>query len=426
MPYRLPAAPLLVLPLLGLAAAAATAGPGVRKPEYRSQLIFPLHAQHNHGSCVVEAPDGSLLTVWYRGSGERRADDVAILGSRLRPGARSWSPEFAMADTPGFPDCNPCAVVDPQGRLRMYWPLIIANEWHTALLMEKVSDRYQRDGEPRWLSERPVMLKPGPDFPRIVERSVEQDLARLPRLLPPDRQAEGREYLERRRKNAADRYFNRMGWMPRTHPVVLDGSRLIIPLYSDGFDFSLMAITDDWGATWKVSEPLVGSGPVQPALARRKDGTLVAFMRDNGPPPQRMPVSESRDRGDTWSPVRDTEVLNPGSGVDVAVLKSGRWALVYNDTEQGRHSLAVSLSEDEGRTWKHTRHLELDRRPQNPTTASYPSIIQTRDGMIHVTYTYTVPDAEARKDEQGRLLRETIKHARFNEAWVETSDGATR
>jgi hypothetical protein len=37
--------------------------------------------------------------------------------------------------------------------------------------------------------------------------------------------------------------------MTRAHPYVLDGARLIVPLYSDGFSFSLMAITDDWGAT---------------------------------------------------------------------------------------------------------------------------------------------------------------------------------
>ena len=70
-----------------------------------------------------------------------------------------------------------------------------------------------------------------------------------------------------------------------------------MPLYSDGFSFSLMAITDDWGATWKTSTPLVGFGNIQPSLARKKDGTLVAYMRDNGPPPKRLhgqPLDRSR------------------------------------------------------------------------------------------------------------------------------------
>jgi hypothetical protein len=267
-----------------------------------------------------------------------------------------------------------------------------------------------------------VLLQPGPEFTRIVDAAVEQDLRELPQRFPAAEQPAVREYLERRRKNAADRYFNRMGWMPRTHPVVLDGSRLILPLYSDGFDFSLMALSDDWGATWRVSTPLVGAGPVQPALARRRDGTLVAYMRDNGPPPMRLMVSESRDRGETWSPVRDTDVPNPGAGVDVTVLRDGRWVLVNNDTERGRHSLAISLSEDEGRTWSHTRHLERDLRPENPTTASYPSVIQGRDGRIQVTYTYTVGDAEARVDAQGRRLRECIKHVELTPEWITAGD----
>jgi hypothetical protein len=110
--------------------------------------------------------------------------------------------------------------------------------------------------------------------------------------------------------------------------------------------------------------------------------------------------------------------------LDVAALRSGRWALVFNDTERGRHSLAISLSEDEGRTWTRTRHLERDPRAQNPTTAAYPSILQGRDGRIHVTYTYTVSDADAKLDAQGRRLRECIKHAEFDEAWVLAGDAS--
>jgi SAM-dependent methyltransferase len=59
--------------------------------------------------------------------------------------------------------------------------------------------------------------------------------------------------------------------------------------------------------------------------------------------------------------VRDLDLPNPGSGLEVLGLRSGAWVLIYNDTERGRNSLAVSLSEDEGKNWHWTRHLELDR-----------------------------------------------------------------
>ena len=175
-----------------------------------------------------------------------------------------------------------------------------------------------------------------------------------------------RQYVEKLKKDAGDKLTRRLGWMTRAHPYVLDGTRLIVPLYSDGFSFSLMAITDDWGATWHTSTPLVGFGNIQPSLARKKDGTLVAYMRDNGPAPKRLHISRSSDRGETWSAVEDSTLPNPGSGAEVRTLANGHWILVYNDLEQGRYSLAVSISEDEGATWPWTRHLERDQPLATP------------------------------------------------------------
>jgi predicted neuraminidase len=198
-----------------------------------------------------------------------------------------------------------------------------------------------------------------------------------------------------------------------------------VPLYSDGFSFSLMAISDDWGATWKTSTPLVGRGNIQPSIARRKDGTLVAYMRDNGPPPKRLMISRSADRGETWSEVEDSSLPNPGSGAEVLVLANGNWVLVYNDLERGRWSLAVSLSEDEGRTWRWTRHLERDAAPADGGDAGqyhYPSIIQAADGTLHATYSFLAPPSAVTRDRENRPARKAIKHAHFNERWIRSGD----
>jgi hypothetical protein len=264
-------------------------------------------------------------------------------------------------------------------------------------------------------------VTPGDDFKATVDRELDRLTAG--RTLQPVEQ----RYVDKLRKDAGDKLTRRLGWMTRAHPYVLDGSRLIVPLYNDGFSFSLMNISDDWGATWHTSAPLVDFGNIQPSLVRKKDGTLVAYMRDNGPPPKRLHVSESHDRGETWSAVQDTAFPNPGSGAEVRALANGHWILLYNDLEQGRWSLAVSLSEDEGQTWPWTRHLERD-----PDTADanargeyhYPSIIQGRDGSLHATYSYFIPPAQARTDVEGRQLRKAIKHAHFNEAWIKANGKA--
>jgi predicted neuraminidase len=112
---------------------------------------------------------------------------------------------------------------------------------------------------------------------------------------------------------------------------------------------------------------------------------------------------------------------NPGSGAEVTALANGHWLLVYNDLEQGRYSLAVSLSEDEGATWSWTRHLERDPTTGDPAERGeyhYPSIIQARDGTLHASYSYFVPPDRATRDAEGRLVRKAIKHAHFNEAWI--------
>jgi len=387
------------------------------EPFLRSELIFPLEHWHNHGSCIVETPNGDLLVCWFNGSGERKADDVKIEGARRKKGQTAWSPRFTMADTPGYPDTNCCMFIDPQQRLWLLWPTILANEWHTALMKYKIASDYHGDGEPEWETSEVLHVTPGPEFERTVAqvmKGFEADIKSQPSV----RQAQLWAFVTSVRKQASDKLSRRLGWMTRAHPFVLDEKRLIVPLYSDGFSFSLMAITDDWGKTWKTSTPLVGGANIQPSIVKRKDGSLYTLMRDNGPPPKRLHASESRDRGETWSPVTDSDLPNPGAGAEVINLRDGRWALIYNDTEDGRHRLAVSISDDEGKSWKWKRHLESDPTGKDGGRFHYPSIVQATDGTLHASYSYHLPDQTAEKDPDGRPRSKSIKHAHFNVEWV--------
>jgi predicted neuraminidase len=98
----------------------------------------------------------------------------------------------------------------------------------------------------------------------------------------------------------------------------------------------------------------------------------------------------------------DSDLPNPGSGLEAIRLRDGLWAMVYNDSERERNSLALSLSDDEGKTWKWTRYLEKAPAGQ----FHYPSIIQSRDGLLHITYSYFTTEGQA------------IKHAVVNSDWV--------
>src|SRR6516225_10027580 len=137
------------LPRLLLVACSIVFGSSLQsaeKPLYEVELIFPLETWHNHASCIVEAPNGDLLVCWFHGSGERTADDVKIEGARLRKGKSKWSERYTMADTPGFPDGNPCMLIDPRDRLWFIHTTILANTWESALLKVRTSHDYYHDG----------------------------------------------------------------------------------------------------------------------------------------------------------------------------------------------------------------------------------------------------------------------------------------
>src|SRR5690349_4109093 len=305
--------------------------------QYSSELIFPPESWHNHSSSIVETPKGDLLVCWFHGSGERTADDVLIRAARWNKEKRSWGQPFTLADAPGFPETNPVLFVDRRARLFFFWPLIIAHRWETALMKYRVSTDYeQTDGPPVWGFQDNIVLIPKNMAPK-TKAFVAAETERNPQLA-----AAGQRLVER----AEDEYFSRMGWFTRTHPLELPSGRLLVPMYSDGYSFGIMAISDDGGITWKGSEPIVGLGGVQPSVVRKNDGTLVAYLRDNGPAPKRAHISYSKDDGVSWTFAKDTDIPNPGTSIEVVRLKDGNWVGVYNDLEKGRYSLVAALSDD--------------------------------------------------------------------------------
>nr|WP_309696802.1 exo-alpha-sialidase [Armatimonas sp.] len=344
---------------------------------YSSELIFPLGKLHSHSSSIVEFPRGQLLVCWYMGSGERKADDVRIMGATKPLKGGAWSRPFVLADTPGFPDTNCVLAVNGDGRLWLFYGMQLDNNWENTLLKYKVGRKVNI-----WDDSGVVPLKPDDEaFPAEVRAKLPLVLAAYPEL------AKFREEILAMADNKLKR---RMGWMGRCKPLI-EGKRMLLPLYSDGYNFSLVAITDDGGATWTCSKPLIGAGAVQPALVRRNDGTIMAFCRNNGPAPHRILVSESKDNGITWSVAMPNTLLNPGSSVDILKLKDTRWLLCCNDTEEGRHQLALSYSEDEGQTWTGTVHLD----DSETASKSYPSLLQASDGSIHITYSFSATGGEA-------------------------------
>lgn len=372
----------------------------VGKSIFMQQDIFSPQDKHVHSSSIVECPNGNFLACWFHGSGERTADDVQILGARRMRGAPAWSGVFPMADTPGFPDCNPVLFVDRKQRLWMFWITVLAHRWECSQLKARISNNFQGDGAPHWHWQKIIQLKPGSSFAdtlrvRFEELNVEENM--WAEYAPP--------YRRMLEQAAEDPYKRQTGWMSRIHPVTLTSGRILLPLYSDGFNVSLVAISDDDGVHWRASSPIVGLGPIQPAIVPRSDGVLVAYLRDSGTLPGRVLVSTSADDGQTWSAAVDTDVANPGSSLEVIALDSGEWLMVCNDLEDDRSRLSALLSDDEGRTWKWRRSIES--AGQDGRSFAYPSVIEDSKGLIQLTYSVALTDG-----------RKTIRHTTINAQWI--------
>ncbi|MGD9854076.1 MAG: exo-alpha-sialidase [Planctomycetaceae bacterium] len=371
-------------------------------PLYEAEFLFPPEPFHNHSSSIVETAGGDLIACWFHGKGERTDDTLVISGARKNKGDTSWSAPFLMADNQNLPDQNCTLFIDPDGRLWLFWISSIDNLVRSYFLKYRYSTDYEGDGPPVWTWQDAIFCRPQ-DAETVFLKNLDLRIEQLKAStqISEERKAQFLARIEENRDVYGDKLFQRLGWMPRQPPIMLTDKRMMLGLYSDTFNCSLFAFTEDAGQTWEFSRPLAQRG-IQPSLVRKKNGHLVAFMRDS--PVVRR--AESSDGGMTWTE-DPLDIANSGASVAVLGLNSGHWILAVNDVPRGRHILTVYLSDDEGRTWRAKRPLE-NLEPERGT-GSYPTLIQTADGSIHCTYTH---------EDKAHFEGKTIKHVRFNEAWI--------
>src|ERR1051326_3130336 len=169
----------------------------------------------------------------------------------------------------------------------------------------------------------------------------------------------------------------------KNKPVQLSDGTLLCPSSTEHAGYRIhLERTPDLGVTWTKTGPL--SDPkefeaIQPCVLFGPGNQMHLLCRT-----RQKHIAEcwSEDNGKTWGAMRATSLPNPDSGIDAVTLKDGRAVLVYNPTTRGRSPLNVATSAD-GIHWQPVLVLEHD-----PGEYSYPAIIQGRDGLLQVTYTW--------------------------------------
>ncbi|MBT2117161.1 glycoside hydrolase [Dyella sp. LX-66] len=316
--------------------AAEKAGPSPPAAVRISEFVGASQATpQSHAATLVETPSG-LVAAWFGGKQERDPG-VGIWVARQR--AREWSAPAEVAD----------GVQADGTRLPTWNPVLFRSRTGTLMLFYKVGPDPQH-----WWG----MLKTSRD--------------------------DGMHWSAARRLPVGV-----LGPI-KNKPVQLADGAIVSPSSTEGDHWTVHfeRSTDD-GATWRIVTPPIGTQPIeaiQPALLVHRGGELQAIGRSRQ---DRIFSTRSRDGGRSWSPMRLLDLPNPNSGVDAVVLADGRSLIVYNPTLHGaqwwdgRGQLSVAVSDD-GEHWR--RVLDLENTPG--AEFSYPAVIQTADGLVHIAYTW--------------------------------------
>jgi predicted neuraminidase len=282
-----------------------------------------------HASTIEQTSDG-LVAAWFGGTRER-APDVGIWVSLQRDG--KWSTPVEVANGvqpqgPRLPCWNPVLFQQPNGGpLQLFYKLgPTPHDWWGMLIQST-------DAGKTW--SKPRRLPDG--------------------ILGPI----------------------------KNKPVLLADGTLLCPSSLEEHGRSVhLERTKDQGKTWTATPPLEDPnhfGAIQPTILDHGPAGIQILCRSKQ---KQIVESWSHDGGKTWSPLAATQLPNPDSGIDAVQLADGRSVLVYNDTTAHRTPLNIATSPD-GITWKPGPVLE-----SGPGEYSYPAVIQSDDGLLHITYTW--------------------------------------
>jgi predicted neuraminidase len=329
---------LMVVPVFGIIAVSIAGLSAIQQsatPEKNGEFVFETAPFASvHASTIVETREG-LVAAWFAGTREGAAD-VSIWLSRHVTDKWTRPIEVATGAQPDggrYPCWNPVLFGVPDKTLMLFYKVGPSPQSWWGMV------RTSRDGGRTWTDARRL--------PDGILGPIKNKLVQLSdgTLVAPS----STESAER----------------PSTWRVHFERST-------------------DAGLTWTAVFPSASAdgspiNAIQPSILVHAGGKLQALGRTRS---QRVFETWSGDGGQTWAPISLTSLPNPNSGIDAVTLSNGHHLIVYNHTTQGRSPLNVSVSRD-GKTWDAALVLE-----SAPGEYSYPAVIQSSDGRVHITYTW--------------------------------------
>ena len=197
----------------------------------------------------------------------------------------------------------------------------------------------------------------------------------------------------------------------KNKPILLD-NQIVCPSSTEKGGWKVhFETSNDGGNTWSMIGPINDGktwNTIQPSILTYPDGRLQILCRTRN---RSIASAWSSDKGKTWSAFEALGLPNNNSGTDAVTLQDGRQLLVYNhvlppkkEAKGPRTPLNVAVSRD-GKTW--FASLVLEDSPIGQY--SYPSVIQSADGMVHIVYTWRRERIKYMKIDPAKLEMQEIK-----------------
>jgi len=364
----------------------------------QAQFVSSVPGKAVHAPSMVELRDGSLRAVWFSGSREG-AGDVTIQTAVLSQGSQEWGPESSLFDRFQLQRGlwryvkkigNPVIARASDGSLHLWMVNVSLGGWAGSAITWSRSD----DEGATWGTPKRLVTSP----------------------------------------------FLNISTLVKAAPVAMTQGQTSLPVYHEFLTKFAEVLRLDASGRVVDKVRLPGSHTsLQPVVLASNAQQAQAFMRatQGG----QVTSSSTQDAGLTWSATAATAIPNPNAALAGAVLEDGSRWLALNPTSAGREKLALRKLDDPA-----SKEIAVEPPEQNKNLVSplgikdyaavlavelkakgatevqiqayvasakrqlcgdthcaqefsYPFVLQTRDGNVHLVYTWH---------------RSRIKHVRFD------------
>lgn len=334
-------------------------------PRFDAEFLPPIPGDFVHGATMLELPNGNLAAAWYGGTDEIMPD-VKIYLSIYDQRRKAWSIPVAIESAQHAKRSlgmvksigNPVLYHDRHD-YKLFFVAVVAGGWSGGTICMQSSPDLTH-----WSA--PVHVVSSPLFD--------------------------------------------LGMLVRAAPVPYDDGTIALPIYHQlNAKWSAIARVDSDGHVLDIARIADRRPLLQPWLVPTSPSEAYAFLRFSHPhKPFAVTMSKTHDAGAHWSGVLPTPLVHRDSQVSSVLLSDNSLLVFYNGSAWDRRDLSVARTMDGGMHWSWPYHIEHDTTGNDIVRReySYPYVYRTRDGNIHLLYTWQ---------------RTRIRHLTFNEAWVRTN-----